>query len=117
MADKGHPVHPNHTHQHGSNCGHKTVKHQGHLDYVHDGHLHSVHGDHVECHHHLVTVTNPNACTPKHACGGHGAKHVHGPKCGHEAHPHGDHVDYLVWGHLHYPHTGHCDDHGKVVVA
>jgi UDP-2,3-diacylglucosamine pyrophosphatase LpxH len=28
--------------------------------------------------------------------------------------PHGDHVDYLVAGHLHHPHGGHCDDHGPV---
>jgi hypothetical protein len=28
--------------------------------------------------------------------------------------PHGDHTDYLVAGHLHHAHTGHCDDHGKV---
>jgi hypothetical protein len=31
--------------------------------------------------------------------------------------PHGDHVDYLVNGHLHYPHGQHCDDHGPVQVA
>jgi hypothetical protein len=30
--------------------------------------------------------------------------------------PHGDHVDYLVNGHLHLPHGGHCDDHGPVTV-
>jgi hypothetical protein len=28
--------------------------------------------------------------------------------------PHGDHVDYLVDGHLHHPHGGHCDHHGAV---
>jgi UDP-2,3-diacylglucosamine pyrophosphatase LpxH len=28
--------------------------------------------------------------------------------------PHGDHVDYLVDGHLHHPHGDHCDDHGPV---
>ena len=38
--------------------------------------------------------------------------HHHGPDCGHEAIPHGDHVDYLVDGHLHHPHDDHCDDHG-----
>jgi zinc transport system permease protein len=38
--------------------------------------------------------------------------HVHGPSCGHESIRHGDHVDYLVDGHLHHPHEGHCDDHG-----
>jgi hypothetical protein len=25
---------------------------------------------------------------------------------------HGDHVDYVVAGHLHHPHGDHCDDHG-----
>jgi hypothetical protein len=30
--------------------------------------------------------------------------------------PHGDHVDYLVDGHLHHPHGDHCDDHGAVKV-
>jgi hypothetical protein len=28
--------------------------------------------------------------------------------------PHGDHVDYLVLGHLHHPCSGHCDDHGPM---
>jgi UDP-2,3-diacylglucosamine pyrophosphatase LpxH len=31
--------------------------------------------------------------------------------------PHGDHVDYLVNGHLHHPHSDHCDDHGPVTLA
>ena len=39
-------------------------------------------------------------------------EHAHGPHCGHEAVHHGDHLDYLVDGHLHHPHDGHCDDHG-----
>ena len=43
--------------------------------------------------------------------------HVHGPDCGHEAVPHGDHVDYLVDGHLHHPHGEHCDDHGQLARA
>jgi hypothetical protein len=42
---------------------------------------------------------------------------THGPGCGHEAVPHGDHVDYLVSGHLHHPHDGHCDDHGALELA
>ena len=29
----------------------------------------------------------------------------------------GDHVDYLVNGHLHHPHGDHCDDHGPVQLA
>lgn len=40
----------------------------------------------------------------------------HGPSCGHEAIPHGDHTDSLVDGHLHHPHGTHCDDHGPVSV-
>jgi hypothetical protein len=31
--------------------------------------------------------------------------------------PHGDHVDYLVDGHLHHPHDGHCDHHGVLALA
>ncbi|MEQ5838628.1 hypothetical protein N0A02_04145 [Paraburkholderia acidicola] len=62
-----------------------------------------------------VSARNPDQCTP--GCGGHDPKHIHGPGCGHEAVPHGDHVDYLVDGHLHHPHGNHCDDHGPVDVA
>jgi hypothetical protein len=31
--------------------------------------------------------------------------------------PHGDHIDYLVDGHLHHQHNGHCDNHGSVEVV
>jgi hypothetical protein len=31
--------------------------------------------------------------------------------------PHGEHMDYLVDGHLHHPHDDHCDDHGAVTLA
>jgi hypothetical protein len=31
--------------------------------------------------------------------------------------PHGNHVDYLVNGHLHHHHGDHCDDHGKLELA
>ena len=31
--------------------------------------------------------------------------------------PHGDHSDYLVMGHLHAHHEGHCDDHGALQAA
>ncbi len=37
--------------------------------------------------------------------------HEHGPDCGHEAIPHGDHVDYLHDGHRHAAHGAHYDDH------
>jgi len=56
-----------------------------------------------------VNATNPAQCTPQMRC-----SHQHGPNCGHEAVPHGDHVDYLIDGHLHHPHGDHCDDHGPV---
>jgi zinc transport system permease protein len=37
--------------------------------------------------------------------------HRHGPDCGHQAVPHGDHVDYLHGGHRHAPHGSHYDEH------
>ena len=110
-------VHQNHPHQHGANCGHTAIEHQGHIDYLHDGHLHHPLPDgKVEEHQLAVGGANPGACTPNHHCGGHPDNHVHGPNCGHPAVPHGDHVDYLVNGHLHHPHGSHCDDHGPVTV-
>jgi hypothetical protein len=106
--------HANHDHTHGPGCGHTAVKHKGHVDYVHDGHLHHPESGKVEEHTLEVGGTNPGGCTPKHACGAHAKDHHHGPGCGHEAVPHGDHTDYLVAGHLHHPHGDHCDDHGPV---
>ena len=106
-----------HSHEHGPNCGHTAVKHDGHTDYLHDGHLHHGHGDHVDDHKIEVTAANPEKCTPNHSCAAHEKAHTHGANCGHEAVPHGDHVDYLVDSHLHHPHGTHCDDHGKVEVV
>ena len=91
--------HLDHVHQHGPNCGHTAIRHDGHVDYLHDGHLHHMHGDHVDEHVIAVGATNPVHCTPEIRCSG----HQHGPKCGHEAVPHGDHIDYLVNGQLHHP--------------
>ena len=111
-------THEGHTHQHGPNCGHTAIKHDGHVDYLHDGHLHHpTKGGAVEEHVLAEGGANPGTCTPKHHCGGHEAGHKHGSGCGHEAVPHGDHVDYLVDGHLHHPHGDHCDDHGKLARA
>src|SRR3981189_2409398 len=104
--------HPNHTHKHGANCGHTGVRHEGHVDYLHDGHLHHMHEDHVDEHVIPVDATNPVQCTPQTRC-----THQHGPACGHEAVPHGNHVDYLVNGRLHHPHGDHCDDHGPVELS
>jgi hypothetical protein len=105
----------NHPHAHGPDCGHTGIVHGDHVDYLHDGHLHHPSGDGVVEEHALeVTSTNPDHCTAGHPCAGHEAGHIHGPGCGHEAVPHGDHIDYLVDGHLHHPHDGHCDNHGPV---
>jgi len=59
-----------------------------------------------------VTEQNPHECTDGHDCDHHADDHEHGPDCGHEAVQHGDHTDYVVGGHLHHPHDGHCDHHG-----
>jgi len=108
-------IHENHDHQHGPDCGHTAVKHGDHVDYLHDGHLHHMNADGtVEEHALEVSDVNPDGCTSGHACTGHDSSHVHGPGCGHQPVPHGDHIDYLVDGHLHHPHGNHCDDHGPV---
>jgi hypothetical protein len=117
MGDCKLPHHENHAHQHGPGCGHTAVKHGDHVDYLHDGHLHHMHTGHVDEHAIEVSAKNPDVCTPQHQCAGHAPGHVHGPGCGHEAVPHGDHVDYLVDGHLHHPHGDHCDDHGPIEVV
>lgn len=104
-------------HQHGTGCGHTAIRHEGHTDYLQNGHLLHPRGDHVYEHALAVGAENPAPCTPEHDCGGHDARHEHGTGCGHEAVPHGDHTDYLVNGHLHHPHGGHCDNHGRVQMA
>jgi hypothetical protein len=104
-------IHPEPGHVHGPGCGHQALRHDGHVDYLHDGHLHHPTKGGVEEHTLAVGGANPVADT---VGNGHGPAHRHGPKCGHEAVPHGDHIDYLVEGHLHSPHGKHCDDHGSV---
>jgi len=111
-----HRTHDKHDHTHGPGCGHKAIKHAGHTDYLHDGHLHRVHDGHVDECVIAVDTANPATCTPAHACGKHEQGHAHGTGCGHDAVPHGDHVDYLVGDHLHHAHGGHCDDHGRISV-
>lgn len=107
-------IHENHEHEHGENCGHLKVKHGDHYDYLHDGHLHHKHENHYDEHVLEVNESNPDGCNPvaDEDCG----EHVHGPDCGHEAVPHGDHIDYIVDGRLHHPHGDHCDDHGAVEI-
>ncbi len=112
-----HEVHENHPHQHGADCGHTAIQHDDHVDYLHDGHLHNVHEGHVDEHVLEVNAKNPDDCTNGHDCSGHEADHKHGEDCGHEAVPHGGHVDYLVDGHLHNQDGDHCDNHGAVQVV
>ncbi|WP_255462494.1 hypothetical protein [Granulicella sp. WH15] len=112
-----HEIHENHPHQHGKDCGHTAIVHNDHTDYLHDGHLHSLHDGHIDEHKLEVNSANPADCTNGHECDGHGPEHKHGADCGHEAVPHGDHVDYLVNGHLHHPDGDHCDNHGTVQLA
>lgn len=117
MTDAHCNDHPQHAHDHGPDCGHIAIRHAGHVDYLHDGHLHHPHGDHVDEHAIAVDGTHPDHCTSGHECSSHADDHVHGPGCGHEPVPHGDHLDYLVDGHLHHQHAGHCDDHGAIEVV
>lgn len=63
-----------------------------------------------------VSAVNPGGCTDP-TSAGHDAGHSHGPACGHEPVPHGEHVDYMVEGRLHHPHEDHCDDHGALSLA
>lgn len=108
-----HRVHESHDHRHGAGCGHTAIEHGDHVDYLHDGHLHREHEGHVdEC---MLTGGGPD-CTKGHDCSAHPESHRHGQGCGHEPIPHAGHVDFLVDGHLHHPHEGHCDDHGRVKV-
>jgi hypothetical protein len=111
-------INNNHEHSHGKQCGHVALEHNGHIDYLHDGHLHHPIKDGIVEEHTLaVTKINAAQCNGGHVCNGHDVNHIHGPNCGHESVPHGDHHDYLVNGHLHYQHNGHCDNHGPVKYA
>ena len=110
-----HETHPgSHEHQHRAGCGHTAVRHDDHVDYLHDGHLHHPHEDHVDEHVIAVDQAHPSGHTTAVPCD---MTHSHGDDCGHEAVPHGDHVDYLVEGRLHRPHGDHCDDHGPLPAA
>lgn len=114
MAQQHH-VHGDHPHEHGTDCGHTAIKHDDHVDYLHDGHLHHPAGDEVE--EHVLEVSDQNPAQCQAADHDHEPNHRHGPGCGHEPVPHGDHVDYLVNGRLHHPHGDHCDDHGPVEIV
>lgn len=109
-----HFIHQLHEHKHKLGCGHTAIQHSNHIDYIHDGHLHHEHEEHYDECVLEVSASYPIECTNGHDCDSHSKEHVHGPNCGHEAIPHGDHIDYLVGNHLHHYHAGHCDFHGKI---
>lgn len=107
----------NQTHVHSPGCGHIAVRHKDHVDYLDHGHLQHVDDGRTEDHVVEISSVNPDRCDPKHRASGHDEKHRHGPGCGHEAVPHGNHIDYLVDGRLHHSHGDHCDDHGPLTVV
>jgi hypothetical protein len=117
MAREHHAPRQTSSHVHGPACGHLAVQHEGHVDYLDHGRLE--HSDKGRTEQHVIAVTdrNPDRCDPKHHASGHEAGHRHGADCGHEAVPHGGHIDYLVDGRLHHPHGDHCDDHGPLTVV
>jgi hypothetical protein len=109
--------HGSHQHKHTNGCGHTAIQHGDHVDYLHESHLHHTVGQDVHECRIEADAKNPAQCTPQHACALHDASHQHGAQCGHEMVPHGDHMDFLVEGHLHHPHDKHCDDHGALSVV
>lgn len=112
-----------HKHVHGDYCGHTAIEHKNHVDYVHDRHLHHKNengSDWDDCRIE-ESITHPDICTDEYeeGCWAHEAGVTCSPSCGHEAVPHGEHVDYLVPDRkgnleLHAVHNGHCDHHGSV---
>ncbi|HEY3945314.1 MAG TPA: hypothetical protein VGL78_08820 [Solirubrobacteraceae bacterium] len=110
-----HTVHEGeHSHTHGDDCGHTAVRHDDHVDYLHEGHLHHPHEGHVDEHVIDIDAAHPGGHTAPVDCD---PGHAHSADCGHEAVPHGDHVDFLVDGRLHHPHGDHCDDHGPLATT
>ena len=93
-----HPIHEQHLHIHGPDCGHSPLEHAGHVDYLDDGHLHHAHDGHYdEC-----VIAGHMPSEPH--------DHEHGEHCGHVQVRHDDHVDYLHDEHVHRPHDGHYDE-------
>lgn len=100
-------------HHHGPNCGHTAVRHEHHTDYLAHGQLEHEENGRIKHHRVAVTAKNPDSCRPIEAA----TNHTHGPNCGHEMVPHGDHMDYLVNDHLEHVHGDHVDDHGPLDVV
>lgn len=100
----------------GAADGRTAVRHEGHVDHLDHGHLLHEEDGRTEEHRIAVSAANPDRCDAAHRTQADGG-HVHGPGCGHEAVPHGDHIDYLVGGRLEHPHGDHTDDHGPLNLA
>ena len=92
------------------------VRHDNHIDYLDHGRLLHEGDGRSEEHRIANSATNPHRCDPDHRVEAEPG-HVHGPNCGHETVPHGDHSDYLVNGRLHHQHGDHIDDHGPLALA
>ncbi len=103
----------------GSNANPIGIRHGDHVDYLQHGHLRQMRQDGTMDEHTVpISDVNPEGCSPiSSGSSGHASDHIHGPDCGHEAVPHGGHMDFLVDGRLHHPHGDHCDDHGPVDVV
>lgn len=92
------------------------VRHDDHVDYLDKGRLLHEAAGRIEEHTIGVSDRNPDRCDTKHRAAAEPG-HVHGPNCGHEAVPHGSHLDYLVNGRLQHQHGDHVDDHGPLPMA
>ncbi|MEO1027868.1 MAG: hypothetical protein AAFX02_02310 [Pseudomonadota bacterium] len=105
-------THSDHAHVHTADGEHVRIQHEDHVDYLHDGHLHADHDGHYDEHVIQVSGVNPVQEAPvEHAEHTHGADDADHPMV-----PHGDHMDYLHDGRLHFVHGDHIDDHGPVTV-
>ena len=107
-ASGSHQMHERHDHQHGPSCGHLRVQWEDKVGYLHDGHLHQQHGEHWDEGAIPVSSKNPDTCKST-ACT------MDLENC--PMVPHGNHMDHVVNGRLHYRHLGHCDDHGTVTLG
>lgn len=109
--------HLDHSHAHGSDCGHTALAHDGHVDYLHNGHLHHMHDGHVHEHVLAVTAANPADHALAGRVEGHG-EHLHtADEADHPRVQHGDHFDFIHNGTLHHVHGDHVDDHGPVTLV
>jgi hypothetical protein len=115
-AAQAHEVlHHGHNHAHGVDCGHAAIAHDGHVDYLHDGHMHSGHDGHAD--EHAIAISTANPASEDLIAQVDHTPHKHGGDDDvHMRVQHGDHVDFIHDGELHFDHDGHVDSHGKVTL-